>query len=432
MKSLLHLQVLLDINMRILWITNTIFPEPCKALGLPIPVIGGWMYGLAEQLITKKEIKLAVATVHQGEDIQRLDLSGVVYYLLPSKSSLGYQKHLEDLWSKIISNFSPDLIHIHGTELQHGLACMRACPDVKYAVSIQGLVGVYARYYYAGLTAIDIMMNITLRDILRVDTVSHGKYNFIKRGIYEHEYINRTQHVIGRTTWDHAHSIAINKNVTYHHCDETLRSGFYNAPKWDSKNKIDYSIFLSQASYPIKGLHQVLKAIALLVEEFPQTRLRVAGDSIINHTTLLTRLKINGYGSYIIKLLKKLKLGDRIIFTGSLTEGDIIKEYLNAHLFICPSSIENSPNSLAEAQMLGVPIIASYVGGIPDMIIPGETGLLYRFEEIEMLAENIRKVFSDNKISQHLSEKGINAALQRHNQVANCDQTIHIYKSIVA
>lgn len=418
--------------MKILWITNTIFPEPSKALGFSVPVAGGWMYGLAEQLITKKEIKLAVATVHQGKDIQRLDLSGVVYYLLPGKSSLGYQKHLEDLWSKIISNFSPDLIHIHGTELQHGLACMRACPDVKYAVSIQGLVGVYARYYYAGLTSIEITKNITIRDVLRFDTLFHGKHNFTKRGIYEQEYINRTQHVIGRTKWDHAHAKAVNKTVIYHHCDETLRSGFYSAPKWDCDKKIDYSIFLSQASYPIKGLHQVLKAMALLVKEFPRTRLRVAGDSIINHTTLLTRIKINGYGSYISKLIKTLKLSDRIVITGPLSEKEMIREYLNAHLFICPSSIENSPNSLGEAQILGVPTIGSYVGGIPDMITHGESGILYRFEETEMLAENIRKIFTDNKLSQHLSEQGIKTSEHRHDKAANCYKMINIYKSIVS
>ena len=80
-------------------------------------------------------------------------------------------------------------------------------------------------------------------------------------------------------------------------------------------------------------------------------------------------------------------------FTGSLREDQMIAEYLNAHLFICPSSIENSPNSLGEAQLLGVPVIASYVGGVPDMVTHGETGLLYRFEEVEMLAEGIRNLF---------------------------------------
>ena len=48
---------------------------------------------------------------------------------------------------------------------------------------------------------------------------------------------------------------------------------------------------------------------------------------------------------------------------------------------------------MGEAQLLGVPVIASYVGGVPDMVTHGETGLLYRFEEVEMLAEGIRNLF---------------------------------------
>lgn len=66
------------------------------------------------------------------------------------------------------------------------------------------------------------------------------------------------------------------------------------------------------------------------------------------------------------------------------------QEYLNANVFICPSSLENSPNSLGEAQILGTPCLASYVGGIPDMMF-GNEGYLYRFEEIEMLAERFVK-----------------------------------------
>jgi L-malate glycosyltransferase len=417
--------------MRILWITNTIFPEPSKVLGFSVPVVGGWMYGLAEQLVEKKEITLAVATVYKGHDLKTLDLNGVKYYLLPDISLSGYKKDLEQLWRDVISNFSPDLVHIHGTENHHGLACMRSSQRLNYVVSIQGLVSVIVRYYYSGLSIIDILKNITVRDILRIDTIFHWKNRLNKYAKYEKEYINRTQNVIGRTSWDYAHTKAINKDVTYHHCNEVLRNGFYNAPKWDTEKKENYTIFLSQASYPIKGLHQVLKAISLLVKEFPMITLRVAGYSIINTTTFIDKVKINGYGSYIIKILNTLKLKKNILFTGLLSEEDMIKEYLNAHVFICPSIIENSPNSLGEAQILGVPIIASYVGGIPDMIIHEETGLLYRFEEIEMLAENIRRVFTDNKLCNHLSEQGIKAAELRHNIESNCEKIMHIYKNIV-
>ena len=81
--------------MRVLWITNTIFPAPSKALGLSVPVVGGWMYGLAAQLAANREVHLAVATVYQGNELKILNLDDIRYYLLPCRVSSSYQKHLQ-------------------------------------------------------------------------------------------------------------------------------------------------------------------------------------------------------------------------------------------------------------------------------------------------------------------------------------------------
>ncbi len=417
--------------MKILWITNTIFPAPSKALGIPAPVVGGWMYGLANQLATTENIQLAVVTTYNGNEFKTFEIDGVFYYLLPCRTPWNYSKNLETFWQKLCADFKPDVVHIHGTEYAHGLACMRACPSLNYVVSIQGLVSVYARYYLAGLSLSELLKNITFRDIVRFDTLFQAKKKFIKRGVFEQEYIQRTQHVIGRTRWDYAHIKTINPSVNYHFCNETLRDGFYTSPKWSIANKTDYTIFLSQASYPIKGLHQVLKAIALLTKNFPDIKVRVAGQNITQTTTLMNKIKLSGYGAYIKKLINQLKVHEQVQFIGSLTEEQMIVEYLNAHLFICPSSIENSPNSLGEAQLLGVPVVASYVGGIPDMVTQGETGLLYNFEEVEMLAEHIRSLFTITSLAQNLSTNGISAAEQRHHQTTNLQQMIKTYRSIM-
>ena len=417
--------------MKILWITNTLFPAPSKALGIPAPVVGGWMYGLANQIATTENIKLAIATTYNGNEFKTFEIDGVFYYLLPCRTPWNYSKNLETYWQKLCADFKPDVVHIHGTEYAHGLACMRVCPSLNYVVSIQGLVGVIARYYFAGLSLSELFKSITLRDMIRFDTLFQAKNKFIKRGGLEQEYIQRTQHVIGRTNWDYAHTKTINPSVNYHFCNETLRDVFYTSPKWSIANKSDYTIFLSQASYPIKGLHQVLKAIALLKNDFPKIKVRVAGQNITQTTSLMNKIKLSGYGAYIKKLINQLKVHDQVQFIGSLTEEQMIVEYLKAHLFICPSSIENSPNSLGEAQLLGVPVIASYVGGIPDMVTHGETGLLYRFEEVEMLAEHIRSLFTNTSLAQNLSTNGISAAEQRHHQTTNLQQMIKTYRSVV-
>jgi len=418
--------------MKVLWITNTTFPAPSTMLNLPVPVKGGWMYSLADQLALRSDIQLAVATIYPGKDLKVITSDNVRYYLLPCNFQLKYDQSLESFWQHICSEFVPDIVHIHGTEFSHGLACMRACQTLNYAISIQGLIGVYSRYCYAGLSWSDIIMNITFRDIVRWNTVFHEKHKLESRGAFEREYLQLAKHVIGRTQWDYTHAKAINPTVTYHHGEEMLRNAFYSATKWSKSQKVNHLIFLSQATHPIKGMHQVLKAVALLVKEFPGISIHIAGYSLVAGNSAIERLKTSGYSLYISRLIKQYNLNDRVKFTGQLSEWQMIAEYQKAHLFVCPSSIENSPNSVGEAQILGVPTIASFVGGIPDMITHGETGLLYRFEEIEMLAENIRRVFTDDQLAERLSKQEILAAEHRHHRVINRNRTIDIYRQITS
>ena len=100
-------------------------------------------------------------------------------------------------------------------------------------------------------------------------------------------------------------------------------------------------------------------------------------------------------------------------------------ELLNSNLFIIPSAIENSPNSLGEAQIMGVPCLASYVGGIPDMM-KGYEEYLYRFEETEMLAYKICKIFSQKDQQADMSE----SACTRHDPERNAKELLETYKQI--
>jgi glycosyltransferase involved in cell wall biosynthesis len=416
--------------MKILWIVNTIFPAPSEAMGLSAPVFGGWMYGLSEQLSNSLGIELAVATTYVGYEFKTMSIDRVTYFLLPCKNNRTYESRLEPMWELVCNKFYPDIVHIHGTEFTQGLSCMRKLPSLRYIISIQGLLSVCAEYYYAGMSFRDVIKNITFRDLVKGDTLFQARKKFEERGLFELEYIERTKHVIGRTKWDFAHIKALNPKVNYHFCNESLRNSFYFAKKWSLNNCNPYTIFLSQAGYPVKGLHQVIRAVSIVKIEYPDLKIRLAGPNITRRQSIKDKLKFSGYGKYLRKLLIKHNLENNVYFLGMLSEEQMITEYQKAHVFICPSSIENSPNSLGEAQIIGVPSIAAYVGGIPDMIENGETGLLYRFEEVEMLAENIRSIFRDNYLARKLAETGIEAAELRHNREINLKRMLEIYTSI--
>ncbi len=416
--------------MKVLWITNILFPEADSLLkgSGELKASGGWMLGAAEALLQCGGVELYVASVSpKVNELTRLQGEKIVYYLLPSgKGNQRINKEYEPCWKRVQVEVLPDVVHIHGTEYSQGYAYMTACGAENVVISIQGLTSAYRYYYYYGMTKYDIFRNLTVRDLIK-GTVIKGQREFKRRSRYEIAAIKLSHHIIGRTSWDKARVWAINPDAQYHFCNETLRPEFYDGPKWDYDSCIKHSIFVSQASYPIKGFHQLLRAMPLILRHYPDTTIRVAGDDITRLKSAKDIIHYSGYGRFINSLIRKYNLADKVTFTGNLNGSGMKREYLNTNVFVCPSTIENSPNSLGEAQILGTPCLASYVGGVVDMM-KGNENNIYRFEEFEMLAEKVCRVFADKARQVNMQE----FAFKRHNPIANCERLHAIYKSIVS
>lgn len=414
--------------MKVLWITNILFPEAESLINnkLSFKESGGWMLGAANSLLNYSDIELSIATT--SNLVKNLTIKNgekICYYIIPlGRGRDFYNEEFEKYWIEIKKKFNPDIVHIHGTEYTHGLSYVKACGMKNVVVSIQGMKSQIAKYYLSGLDDIYHGRFLTFHDFIKGGLKKEQK-EFIKSGLYEKELIGSVQHIIGRTSWDKAHVISINPNANYYLNNETLRPEFYNSKIWEYKNCEKHTIFISQASYPIKGLHQVIRAIPTVKRIYPDVKVRVAGKNITEWTGLKGFLHHNGYGEILKKLIRKEKLEDNIIFIGSLDAADMRTEYLKANLFICPSSIENSPNSLGEAQILGTPCLCSYVGGTPDFMVGNET-YLYRFEEVEMLAQKIIQIFKEGDVRSNMR----NVAMERHNPVTNVKELLAIYKKI--
>lgn len=417
-------------SMRILWITNITFPEVQRLLsGIGfLKASGGWMLRAAETLSKMENIKLTVASLSRDVNcLTRLMGEKIVYYLLPyGKGNYNYNSDYESLWKEVKLNVKPDIVHIHGSEFTHGLAYVKACGSENVVVSIQGLVSICERYYYSGLNMSDIRGTITIRSLFGRSIINEQR-SFKKRGELEIELIKNVNHIIGRTSWDRAHSWVYNPDANYYHVGESLRSEFYDG-QWDYSKCHKHSIFLSQANYSIKGLHMILKALPLVLRHYPDTILRVAGVDITKCSSIKSLIHFTDYGKIIRRMIKKYCLNDVVSFIGPLDAESMKSEYLRANIFVCPSSIENSPNSLGEAQLLGVPVISSYVGGIMDMM-RGDESHIYRFEEIEMLAVKICDIFAAGDHQPHLP-KMREIALQRHDPENNNVDLLNVYKQV--
>lgn len=414
--------------MTVLWITNILFPEAAAILtgNKDLKSSGGWMLGSSNRLTAREDVELFVATVSPlvGQ-LTRVEGERIVYYVIPfgkgnSKINSEYKKY----WKCINSEVCPDVVHIHGTESSHGHAFMKACGSSNVVISIQGMTSTYYYYYY-GMSKFDVYRNLTFRDLLK-GTIFKGQRKFRVSSKYEVDMIRLTNHVIGRTSWDRAKVWAINPHAQYHFCNETLRPEFYDGSLWTYDKCIPHSIFISQANYPIKGFHQLLKALPLILRHYPDTIVKVAGNNPISTASIYQRIKLSGYGRFLKSLISKYNLEKHILFLGPLNAQQMKEEYLSSNVFISPSSIENSPNSLGEAQILGVPCISSYVGGAMDMM-KGNEEQLYRFEEIETLAFKVCHIFEDKENQINLCDM----AQSRHDPNENDKVLYGIYKRII-
>ena len=153
------------------------------------------------------------------------------------------------------------------------------------------------------------------------------------------------------------------------------------ANKQNSENKHKI-ICLARLSWE-KDHKNLIAAMPKILEKYPDTELVLVGDGSLKESLQLTA--------------ESLKLKDKIKFLGNLPHKTALEELAKADVSICPSLAEGLGITFIEAQVLGVPVIGTRVGGIPDVIIDGETGFLIESNSSEAIANSIFKVFSLNE-----------------------------------
>lgn len=418
-------------------------PFIAKSLGQKIIVKEGWLSGLANKLIlnqNRNNITLAIC-FPTSEDLNmvKTDTSlfvknkadGIDYYIFREDTVHPevYDVGLEERLGAVIKDFKPDVLHIFGTEFPHTLACVKAFANPRRTlIGIQGLCSAIAGVYMADLPPA-VQKKRTFRDMVKKDGLFEQQEKFKKRGAYEAEALSLVGHVTGRTDFDREMTKKLAPQAAYHFMNETLRSEFYTEV-WDIDKIERYSIFLSQGNYPIKGLHYVLDILPEILEEYENTMVYVAGDVITAHDSLRDKIKLSGYGKYLLSRIKKNKLEDHVRFVGRLHSDRMCVRFLKTHVFLCPSAIENSPNSVGEAMLLGVPVVAANVGGVHNLLTDKKDGFLYPKDKTARLKDAILQIFEDDKLAMYFSANARAHALRTHDPETNYNRLLEIYHEI--
>lgn len=373
--------------MKVLWILNSPLPEALTALTGQSEIshaTGSWVCALAEALGKDPGVELFTAAPAAAvKRVQKVPGDTATHYLLP--------KGWSD-WRLIQDEVRPDVVHIHGTEYPVSLDYVQRCGSSHVVVSLQGLVSECRHVYYGGIPEETIKAHISLRDMIRRDSMVSQKQDMWHRGDLETALLKQVHHIIGRTSWDKKVSLGINPNLHYHFCNEALRDPFYSG-KWDYPSCVPHRIFLSQGHIPIKGAHILFEALPAVIERYPDTSVHIAGPNVLRGQSVKDRLLRNGYAVYLSELIRHNHLEHVVKFLGESDALAIRKELLEANVYVQTSIIENSPNSLGEAQILGVPCVASDVGGTATLIPGPAEGILYPFGDINALSKHILALF---------------------------------------
>ena len=222
----------------------------------------------------------------------------------------------------------------------------------------------------------------------------------------------------------------LNPEARYHHCPRILRDAFYRS-RWSLDSCERFSIFVGSGASPLKGAHFAVRALALLRRRFPKAKLYIAGRSPYE----LPRFSANnlfGYSVYLCELIDELGLREHVQFTGSLDSEAMADRMRNSHVFLLSSLIENSPNTLAEAMLLGVPAVSAYTGGAPSMARDEEEALFYRADDPAMLALQVQRLFEDEDLCQRFSAAARARALTTHDPDAIMATLVSVYRTILA
>lgn len=419
--------------MKIVWLTNIMLPAIAKELGLGVNPKEGWLTGLYNDIEKRDEIELLIIFPqnHSAECIS----GNVGRHRFVGFPELKNRKknfaRLEKLFETEIEKNRPGLVHIFGTENMHSCAMVQACKGkVKTIIHIQGLISVILGHVMDNLP-LSLKYTISPISLLKRNFIVYGMLSFAKRSVYEKMAIRDADYITGRTDWDYACCKQIKPDCKYVFCNESLRDCFYEE-QWKYENCEKNTIFVSQSDITIKGVHQFIKAMAILTKTVPDAQGKIIGtNKIKNELSRKEFSKLDQYQKYISKLITKYHLEKNITFLGFLNAEEMKEQYLKANIFVCPSSIENSPNSLGEAMLLGVPCITADIGGVKNMLVHEKEGIVYQGNAAYMLAYYLELLLNNPEVAVNYGRNAAKHAAVTHNRETNSSKIINLYNDIV-
>lgn len=394
---------------------------------------GGWMQSLMFELEKSKLMEFADAFFYDTAEEpwlegnirnipmfkkQKNKLDKLYYYWIGYKH-VSYDEDVS-LMLDVIKDYNPDIIHVFGTE--RSFSSIQNHVNIPVVIYLQGLLNPYYNAYYPpGVNKWSFLIGNFSNNEMILNNGYNANYKFMKYGaIRELIHLKNARHVIGRTTWDYEVSRLLSPASSYYFLNDMLRSEFYVASPWNKTTKDKYIIYSTISNVTYKGLDLVLKtAQNLKLYTNISFEWHIAGITIENKIV-----------KFYEKELSIDSTDTSIKYVGVRSANQLIEDLQKSDVYVHPSHIDNAPNSLCEAQILGLPVIACHVGGVGSLIKDGITGILIPPNAPYKLAYLIKEDATNNTLKS-LSHPARLEALKRHDKSRIINDLHKIYETVL-
>lgn len=413
--------------MRVLWFTNT--PSLATNYFDDNSVGGGWISSLESAFHRYSDYQLAIAFFTKKRR-NSVVIGNTLYFPILRKSTFIVKfihRHLSIVserkyikkYKKIIEEFNPDVIHIFGTE--NGFSYISRITDTPVCIHIQGIISDIQRYYIPPyLTTFDLLRYSSFKSVLLGFSFFHLYQNLRRRAVRELSLMSTCRYYLGRTDYDKSFILKHAPLSLYFHCDELLRDDFYFSPAWNYSVREKLVLITVNSGELYKGLDILLESARLLTSVGLNFEWRIVGIDSNNPT-----LKLFENEKHYNHTLLNIKL------LGKLNSIEILQHMYDSQLFIHPSRIDNSPNSVCEAMMVGMPVIAFNVGGMSSML-NDDCGFLINLVDEKLLVDKILEIYSQHERLSYIGSQARRTAFARHNPAKVVDNLQHIYRKMIS
>ena len=391
---------------------------------------GGWLASLKKEIIKCSDVTLGIAFCKE-HCFQKVVQDNISYYVVPNYHKSRKDKyldfiHIKDVtrdeiqWSHyenqlkmVIDDFKPDVIEIFGSEFYFSLAA-RVSKHIPTVLHFQGILSLYIYIF--------LPPGISKWQYIMSGKGLRGKYNnfqylaYWQRSAYREKVVLKAvPHVIGRTDWDKQAIAVLNPNAKYHYGGEILRDVFYENKERTIPSKITISSTISFPTY--KGYDVILKVANILKNEL--------------HLDFVWNVYGNINPDFMEKQVGLRHEGVDVRLCGVASPTQLRDALLESTMYFHPSYTENSPNSVCEAQILGVPVVASRVGGTDSLVEHGKTGFLYPVTDPYIAAYYIMYLVDNPDVNIAIGKAAKQVATARHDKKKIVNELMETYQEMI-